>query len=163
MRFATMFVLIIMVAQVLLDREVQANDEVYRWVDKDGVVHFGDRPQGHEDAEKVTLQADTNNGIGTSPAPGSIENDMANNPGETQPSLAQQRRDERAANRAQKAEQKQAIAVSCEAARQRVAQLEPSPQVLVELEDGTVSRLDDNKRLELLAEAKTFISKNCTN
>jgi hypothetical protein len=29
------------------------------------------------------------------------------------------------------------------------------------LEDGTVTRMDDNKRLESLGEAKAYIAENC--
>ncbi len=34
---------------------------------------------------------------------------------------------------------------------------------MVKAEDGTVTRMDDNVRLETLNEAKTYIAKNCNN
>ena len=49
----------------------------------------------------------------------------------------------------------------CAQRRTLVSQLEPSSRVMVKMEDGTVTRLDDNIRLETLNEAKTYIANNC--
>jgi hypothetical protein len=162
MRFMAIIVSTLLAAQVLVATDALANDEeVYRWVDENGVVHFGDRPPEHSGAKKVTIQDGTNSGIRTNPAPGLNQAEAANE-SEPQPSMAQQRRDERASSRAEAAEQKKIIAAACAEASKRVAQLEPFPHVLVRNEDGSVSRLDDNRRLELLAEAQTFIDANCS-
>ena len=53
------------------------------------------------------------------------------------------------------------IAAGCEQRYQLVSQLEPSTRVIVEYEDGTVGRLDDNERLEMLNEAKAYIAEKC--
>lgn len=43
----------ILILMLLAVSSIAAADEVYRWVDKDGQVHYSDRP--HEGAEIVTL------------------------------------------------------------------------------------------------------------
>jgi len=157
-RSVLIFISILFATLMLSPTHALAKDEVYRWVDENGVVHFGDMPDGQTNPEQLDIRATPNNGIGTNPAPVSAD------PGpqaQAQPSIAQQRRDERAEKRREAALEQEAIARNCELAHQRVVSLEPSPRVLVENEDGSVSRLDDDKRLELLAEAKAYIAENC--
>lgn len=135
-----------------------AGEEVYRWVDADGVVHFGDKTSANPDAERVEIQPGGDAGLGAAPAVESMETDSSYN---SQASRAQQQRDERAARRELAAERQRQAASACTEARQRVAKLEPSPRVLEEQADGSVKRMDDDRRLELLAEAKAYIADNC--
>lgn len=137
-----------------------ADDEIYRWVDEDGVVHFGDKTEAHPGAEKVNINPVQDNGLGKN-----LPHDMAeaDQPADPEISPAQQKRDERAARKKAAAEQQQQTAATCQQARERVATLEPSPRVLVKNEDGSVNRMDDNQRLELLDEAKAYIAANCDN
>lgn len=133
-----------------------AAGEVYRWVDEDGVVHFSDSAEGIPNAEMVD---------DPSSPPGRAESLPPTTPAAPQAgdqaSYAQQRRDERAKARRKAAEESQRIEVTCAEARSRVAKLEPSTRVIVQDEDGNVTRLDDNRRLELLDEAKAYIAQNC--
>ena len=80
---------------------------------------------------------------------------------EAQPSYAQQLRDERAENRRISADKQREIIDLCERHRQVEATLEPMPRVIVQNEDGSVERMDDNVRLEKLAVSKAFIAENC--
>ena len=154
MRIATILMTIIISILVLSATDAIADDEIYRWVDENGVVHFGNRPDGQAGVEKVDIpESRVNN---NQAAAASASGDTSQ-----QPSYAQQRRDERAKIHKEAAEKEQAIAAGCEQRRQLVAQLEPSTRVMVRLEDGTVTRLDDNERLETLAEAKAYIAENC--
>jgi len=132
-------------------------DEIYRWVDDDGVVHFTDSEKGIPEAEMINIRSappKQAQSLATVP-------EAAATPDEPAKSYAQQRRDERAEARRQAAEERQQIKATCEEARKRVATLEPSTHVLVEDKGGKVTRLDDDKRLELLDEAKSYISRNC--
>ena len=158
MRYAKIFVSVLLATLIFSATDAVSENEVYRWVDEDGVVHFGDNAEGQKGAEKVEISAQGNNGLGTSPAPGTEDPGQQVGP---QPSLAQQRREERATKYQEAADRQNATDTVCEQARQEVASLEPTPRVLVQNEDGTVERLDDNKRLSLLAEAKAFVSENC--
>jgi hypothetical protein len=135
-----------------------AAGEVYRWVDEDGVVHYGDRAEGIPNAEVVDVPSQPSGQTDalppTTPAAAQAE-------AENEPSYAQQRRDARAEARRKAAEERQQIEANCAVARNRVAALEPSTRVLVEDDDGTVTRMDDDRRLELLDEAKAYIARNC--
>jgi hypothetical protein len=154
MRIATILTAVFISTLLLSAMDAIAEDEIYRWVDENGVVHFGNRPGGQAGAEKIDIpESHISN---TRPASASAQADEIQ-----QPSYAQQRRDERAKIHKEAAEKEQAIAAGCEQRRQLVAQLEPSTRVMVRLEDGTVTRMDDNKRLETLGEAKAYIAENC--
>ena len=154
MRIATILTAVFISILVLSATDAIAENEIYRWVDENGVVHFGDRPGGHAGVEKIDVPESQINS--TQPASATATTD-ASQP----PSRAQQQRDERAEKRKEAAEREQAIAAGCEQRRQLVAQLEPSTRVMVKMEDGTVTRLDDNVRLETLGEAKAYIAENC--
>ena len=154
MRIATILMAIFISILVLSATDAIADDEIYRWVDENGVVHFGNHPGGQAGVEKIDIpESQINN---TQPAATTASGDTSQ-----EPSYAQQRRDERAKIHKEAAEKEQAIAAGCAQRRQLVAQLEPSTRVMVRLEDGTVTRMDDNKRLDTLAEAKAYIAENC--
>jgi hypothetical protein len=158
MRFATIIMAVLFATLLFLAMDVMAGSEIYRWVDENGVVHFGEQPPEKGNAQSVSVQQSA--GIDANP---STDATPANPeaPLEPQPSVAQQRRDERAEKRAEREENERIIAEACAQRRTLVSQLEPSTRVMVRMEDGTVTRLDDNVRLETLNEAKTYIANNC--
>ncbi len=156
MRITTIPMAVLIVMLVLSATNAVAKNEVYRWVDENGVVHFGDRPDGQTNAEQVDIQKGPISSTLSSPPPVSTNTIQ-------EPSYADQLRDERAEKRREAAEQQQAIAEGCAQRRQIVAQLEPHTRVIVQHEDGTVTRMDDNERLETLGEAKAYIAENCDN
>jgi hypothetical protein len=156
MRIATICVTALFATLALSSATALAGETVYRWVDKDGVVHFGNRPEGHADAEIVDVETKP---AATSPE-ASTEQPSVD---ETipQPTHAQKLRDERAQGRKAAAEEKREMEVLCKNNRERVATLEPVTRVMYEQEDGSVVRMDDNDRLEKLAESKAFLAENC--
>jgi hypothetical protein len=159
MRIATTFIAILTGIFLFFAAEAMAGEPVYRWVDENGIVHFGDRPDGHKDAEIVDIQEDSSGVNQSSSSNLSAEAEAQADP--DQPTYAQQLRDDRAKSRKEREENRQITAEACEQRQQLVAQLEPSTRVIVEYEDGTVARLDDNERLKNLNEAKTYIAENC--
>ena len=132
---------------------VMAKEEIYRWVDKDGVVHFGARADAPADAEPVKI----NKNPDYTPA----EPQQSSDPTSQEPSYAQQQREERTRQRQEVAQKKAELAKKCDRHRQVVAELEPRPRVIVEQEDGSVVRMDDNERLKRLKASQDFIAKNC--
>ncbi len=135
-----------------------AQDEIYRWVDDKGVVHFENQAHSRADAEQVVVHT------AHSPKNQTALEAVAHNPekeSESLPSPAQQKRDERAKKRKETKEMNKLVAAMCEQSRHVVAQLEPMTRVMVEQPDGTVVRMDDNDRLERLHEEKAYIAKNC--
>ncbi len=158
MRIATIIMIVVMGTLMPLPMDAVAKDKVYRWVDDNGVVHFGDRPDQQTNAELVNIHKSP--AASSEPPSPSMPTD-ADQQQEPQPSYAQQRRDERTKKRKENAETQQAIAAQCEKGHQLVAKLEPVTKVMLEQEDGTVIRMDDNDRLDKLNEAKAYIAANC--
>ena len=158
MRNTTVFIAILIATSVLLATDVLAKDKVYRWVDENGVVHFEALPDKQINAERVKIQKSRDRNTQPSSTPASTDTSQQQEP---QPSYAQQQRDKRAKKRKEAAEKKLEIAAGCEQQHQLVARLEPSSRVMLKHEDGTVSRLDNDVRLEKLAEAKAYIVENC--
>lgn len=160
MRIAIIITLVLTITLPFLATDAMATDEIYRWVDENGVVHFGERPPAEAVAEQVVIQPGIRSDA--TPPSGSAPTDSNQSP-EPQPSVAQQIRDERAKKRAEFEENKKMVAEACAQRRKIVSQLEPSPRVMIRMEDGTVTRMDDDVRLETLNEAETYIAANCNN
>lgn len=140
-----------------------AAGEVYRWVDDQGVVHYGDRlPEGVQGAS-VNIRPNTVQTVGAKPRQAAAADGEApaGAPEVPEKSFAQQQRDERDERRREYAKEAQRMETQCAIMRQQKASLEPNPRVLVQDENGEVRRLDDNERMEGLEEANDFLSKNC--
>jgi len=156
-RIANMMTAVLIVALTILATDAGAEEKIYRWVDENGAVHFGDMPPDNVAAELVRVVPDT---VSVEP-PSSAAGAQAATPVEPQPSPAEQLRAERAEARKEREAQQKELAESCEKAQKLVAELEPSTRVIVKTEDGKIERLDDNVRLETLDKARTFIAENC--
>lgn len=139
----------------LMTTQVMAQDTVYRWVDDKGVVHFGNRPVNAANVEEIDVHPDT-------PAISDVERD-AIYAAPSEPSRAQLQREERAKNRAEASQKAQVLAADCRQRQELVARLEPTPRILERGEDGEIQRMDDDKRLEAIDDAKSFIAENCDN
>jgi hypothetical protein len=155
MRISMFFMAVLITTLALSTTQTVAEEQIYRWVDKDGVVHFEPRPKGHVDAQVVELMEAPDYDSQSNPEPSSP---YAVNP---QPSYAQKLREERVHVRKEAAEKQKEMDVLCKNNRDRVATLEPSTRVMYKQEDGTVIRMDDNDRLEKLGESKAFLAENC--
>ena len=154
MRIAKSLMAIYIATFALMATDATAKDSVYSWVDDQGVVHFGDRPGNAAATVVVEIPKHT--------VPAAAEPAKTSGiPPIEEPSYAQQQRDKRRKSREEAAEIQQAVDAGCAQRRQIVAQMEPSTRVMTEDRDGNVIRMDDNDRLEMLAEAKTYIAKKC--
>ena len=155
MHKATLYTALLMAALMITATDARAADNVYRWVDDQGNVHFSDQPPEKVNAEVVECQ----------PGP-AISSQDAEEPAlkadAEQPSRAQQQRDERAEKRKENEERQAALAAGCAQRYELRSQLEPSTRVMVkDIETGEVTRMDDNERLKVLGEAKAYIAENC--
>ena len=153
MHKATIIKTIIVATLALTAADALADDEIYRWVDENGTVHFDKQPPSNTEAEQVDIQLHQ---TGIVPSD-SIPDQQA----EPQVSYAQQQRDERKKRREENAEKQEVTDAACAQRRKIVSELEWTPNIIVEYEDGTVQRLDDNVRVETLNEAKVYIAANC--
>jgi type IV secretory pathway VirB10-like protein len=127
--------------------------EVHRWVDENGVVHFSDvRPN---DAPASTLEL-------ADPAPAPAVNATAvTGAGDPPPSAAEQKRQEIRERREAQAAEREETATWCDKHRTRLEQMEPARRVFYTDENGEQVRMDDDMRMGLIEESKTFLSENC--
>jgi len=158
MRFTTFFMIIFIGTLTTWAPQSSAQQEVYRWVDENGVVHFGDRPPEQNDAERISIPQSHVTSTQPSADPAAVDPTDVQDP---QPSYAQQLRDERAEARREREAKAKETAEGCTKARAVISQLEPSPRVIVRNEDGSVSRMDDDYRLETIGKAKAFVTEHC--
>lgn len=155
MRNIMVFFTVVLISLGLSSGLVLAKEDIYRWVDKDGVVHFGNRAEAAANAEPVKITKAPE----YTPTP--AEPAQPSDPASQVPSYAQKQREARAQMRKEAAEKKAELTKECNAHRKLVASLEPRPRVIVEQEDGSIVRMDDNVRLKQLKTSKDFIAKNC--
>lgn len=132
-----------------------AAENIYRWVDDNGLVHYGGEPPKNTEATVISADLGTG-GLGATAA-----EEMSNDAGEEEISYAEKQRRERAEQRQKQAEANAERQRECESMTQRVAALEPSPRVILQDADGNPMRMDDDERLDLLEEARSFLSANC--
>lgn len=130
-----------------------ASAEVYKWLDAQGNVHYGDRPPGSgSDPQSLTLP----------PAP-TKDADHAER------SLLQRRlleaidaeRAERDQAEAEAAAAKRERTLRCEKARQDLARFERANIIYTNDESGARIYMSDDERREAIENARRWIAKHC--
>ncbi len=141
---------IILTTSLLLALSASAMaSQVYKWVDAQGVTHFGSQPPQGQSATSINTSA---------PQPKAVEEEQ---PAPTFESIADPEQaafDKKAKEEvaAKEAERKK----YCEDVRTNLAQLENNPRIRVEV-DGEVRRLGEDERQQRITEAKKAIAENC--
>ena len=124
--------------------------QVYKWVDAQGITHFGAQPPQGQSAE--TLNTAT-----PPPRPAAAE---ASTPVEPEPSgESEQRKIDRQVKQ-QVAEQEAERQRYCTTLRTNLAQLQNNPRVRME-EKGEVRRLNEEERQARISETQQKITETC--
>lgn len=122
--------------------------QVYKWVDAQGVTHFGAQPPQGQQATSINTAA---------PPPKPTEHEApATFDSAADPEQEAIERKVKQQIAAQEAERKK----YCESVRTNLAQLENNPRVRVET-DGEMRRLNEEERQQRIGEAKQAIADNC--
>lgn len=121
--------------------------QVYKWVDAQGVTHFGAQPPQGQQVETVNTVVAPGKSV-TAPAPASQE--------KSEPD--QQSIDRRV--KQQVAEQEAERKRYCETMRTNLAQLQNNPRVRVE-ENGETRRITEEERQARITETRDKIAENC--
>ena len=133
--------------------------EVYTWVDEAGIAHYSDFPPDSVTTQTINIEGDYPSGaVDTDtpyPAPGNID------PGTTQLSAAEQRREDIAKNREERNKEKAETEKMCAKYQALLARVEPARRVLRTNDDGETVRLTDDERIAMVNDSKDYISKNC--
>ena len=140
---------IILTSSLLLALSTTAMaSQVYKWVDAQGVTHFGAQPPQGQQATTVNTAAPPPKPAEQQPAP---TFESISDP--EQAAINEKVKQEVAAKEAERKKY-------CESVRTNLAQLENNPRVRVEME-GEVRRLTEEERQQRISEAKQSIADNC--
>ena len=120
--------------------------QVYKWVDAQGVTHFGAQPPEGQQATSVNTTI--------APAPAAIPAKLPQvGIDEEQQAIDEKVKKEVAAKEAERKKY-------CETVRTNLAQLENNPRLREEV-NGEVRRVDEDERQKRIAETKKAIAENC--
>jgi hypothetical protein len=124
-------------------------EQVYKWVDAQGVTHYSKLPPSGQDATTVNTPSPPAKASDHKPAPVADRGtDSAQAPID-------------AKVKKQVAEQEAQRQKYCEAQRNNLAQMEHNPRVRVE-ENGEMRRIGEEERQQRMAESREAIRENCT-
>ena len=118
--------------------------QIYKWVDAQGVTHFGAQPPQGQEATSVVTPSVPAGKLPTLPRSDAIGDQQAIDK----------------TVKKQVAEQQAQLKVFCEQARTNLAQLQNNPRIREEI-DGEMRRLTDETRQERITEAQKQIEQNC--
>jgi len=135
---------------LLLSGGLATAGNIYKWVDKDGNLHYSEQAPGGVDAKQV--KTDTRK-VHSVPPP------QANSTPATDTQQVVQ--DEPAEAQMSRKEERRQREEACTHARDQISRLEPSPRVLIKQADGSTRRLQDQERLDWLQKAKDMEKEFC--
>lgn len=130
--------------------------DIYKWVDDQGNVHYGDRPSGNDNTEVVALTYQRAN-------PGAVKRGTA-----AQGELAESLKDKRAAREEEKnAAAEQAAAAEakqkrCDTYRARLEKFVQSRRLYREDESGERVYLDEDETIAARQKLEELIAENCS-
>lgn len=146
-------------------------EEVYRWVDADGVVNFTQQRPREVTAEQISTRTSgyhTGNNIaqntaasGTQPQsfPATAATDEANTMDAAQREMLEGLRAEEARRQIEQASARDA---NCEKSRGVLARLTGSPRIRVRGTDGVERMMPEEERQERIDDAQTGVANYCT-
>jgi hypothetical protein len=126
---------------------------IYKWVDAQGVTHFGSEPPSGQSVESVRTN---------SFQPPLPEKSAAQLATEAEQASAKTQAQVDSDVRKQVAEETAALKKYCASVRHNLAQLENNPRVLAEI-DGKPTRLSEEERQARIKEMQQAITERCTN
>ena len=130
-------------------------DEIYKWTDAEGNIHYGDRPSGEPTEQRMQITyARTSNRT--------VQRQVQ---GYRDAAAAQQERREQMAEAEAAAAEERAAAddrmAKCEQTRAQLKQMLEARRVYREDDDGERVYLDDNQRTEARERAEALIEEYC--
>jgi hypothetical protein len=130
-------------------------DEIYKWTDEDGSVHYGDRPSGQASEERLKVSYNRTNPEGVQNEVDAVRN-AEESRRDTRAEAAEEKRaaeEERVA-----AEEKRA---ECASDRAKYNEMLASARVYRKDAAGERVYLDEAERAESLSRAENFIKESC--
>ena len=157
------FVTAILATLVMATNVYAQSSGIYTWTDENGTVHFSDMQPENRAAQRIEISARA--GF-VKPPNGTLdpEDDSATTQEQDEEPVltpAQQRRKEmEEAREARQIEQAEAQRW-CDRHRKRLIEMEPARRVYTYDENGQQVRMDDDRRIALIEESRSYLSENC--
>lgn len=145
-------VLLAMTALLLLSSAAASAESVYKWTDKEGVTHFGDRQPAGQQSESVDVKTGTSQSSGNRAS--ATEQVKALN--EKQAREQEQEKQSRAEEAQRKQQQK-----NCEIARENLNTLNTYSRIKVQGEDGEQRYLTPEEITERKARFQKVVDDSC--
>jgi len=132
-------------------------DDIYKWIDENGSVHYEDRPSGEPSEERLQLSYNRTNST-------TVSNRVQARRDAT--ATRQEAKDEAAAKKRTAAEERAAAEdklEKCQTYRAKLKTMLESRRVYRENEAGERTYLDEAQRAEARSKAEELIEKTCGN
>ena len=132
---------------------------VYKWIDKDGKVHYGDRPPQNSKAGEIAIR----NGAatpGATPGPALSAQDRQRKQQRLLDVFATERQERKAAAN-EKSKQSKALAARCAAARKNLGQAQDATYLYKESKSGERQIFSDQERAAAVRKLEQAIAKLC--
>ena len=131
-------------------------NEIYKWTDEDGTVHYGDRPSGDVTEERVALTYRRSTSASVDRQVQALADHSAAR------EEANTARSEAAQKAAEAKAEEEARQQRCEKYRGQLEKMLQAHRVYREGEDGEREYLDDQQRQEARTKAEELIAENCS-
>ncbi|MDH1008232.1 DUF4124 domain-containing protein [Pseudomonas nicosulfuronedens] len=128
--------------------------QVYKWVDAQGITHFGAQPPEGAEAAKVNTNTAPPKPGSNFPPPAAIKSTLPPSEDEKQKAADEKVRQEVAQQDAERLKQ-------CDKLRTDVAQLKNNPRIRVDDGNGDLRRISEEERQERIATSEKSIRENC--
>lgn len=128
--------------------------QVYKWVDAQGITHFGAQPPEGANAATVNTNTAQPKASSNFPPPAATKPTLPPSEDEKQKAADEKVRQEVAQQEAERAKQ-------CEQERTNLAQLKNNPRVRVEDGNGEVRRITEEERQARIASSEKNLRENC--
>jgi hypothetical protein len=137
--------------------------QVFKWIDKDGKVHFSDTPPPADavkgEAKKITISPPGSSGSSNAPAPKSVAERAKDSAKDGE------KRKTEAAEKAKKEEETERVAKQneerCREAKRYLSSLETGQPLVRNNDAGERTLMSDAERTTEVARAKTAMSESC--
>jgi hypothetical protein len=125
---------------------------IYKWVDGNGVVHFGEKPPASAQSQTVTVK-------GTAPSSDAVAAQKRLD--DLRAASSKPARKDDGATAAQDEENRKKIARNCEIYRNNLETMKNNPRVKETLPNGEMVFIGDDEKTKRLAETEKLIAKHC--
>ena len=155
---------ILLLSVCLLALSFQTSAEIYKWVDENGQVHFGDRVPENKAGEKMDIPETTNASKPTSAGDRAAEQKRMSDYRERQKKLLDVWDKERSVKKKKeekRKKEKEKLALKCEKAKNRRKYAERAQRMYKENKDGTRTYLSEAQRKEAEKKLNDYIASVC--